>query len=159
MIPKIIPWDECNQLPVSYGNTAINDDLIGHLEWLNKEEAACKKVYRKSINLNYELVVLLIDSGGEHLTTKNESLINSLYKEYLEKSAQHQANGTVGGKYKRDQRAEIIWKKNQDLNHKSKRQQAQIILNDWEERGDGEDKPSYKTIIRWLEKWDKSQTD
>ena len=159
MKPKIIPWDERSKLPASSGKGEINTDLIGHLELLKQELADCKKANRKSINLKNELTLLLMECGGQHLTPEDEALINSLYKEYLEASSEHQSNATDNLIAKRDERSEIIWENNQDLKHKSKRQQAQIILNAWKERGDGEDKPSYKTIIRWLGIWDKSQSD
>ena len=157
MIPKIIPWDECNKLPESSGKGEINTDLICHLDWLKKELAECKKVNRKSINLKNELTLLLMESGGQHLTPEDEALINSLYKEYLEASSEHQANATDNLIAKRDERSEIIGENNQDLKHKSKSRNAQIILDNWKKRGDGADKPCVRTIVRWLEKLDKSQ--
>ena len=63
MIPKIIPWDDCNKLPVSSGGGEINNDLIGHLKLLKQELVACNKANRKSINLKNELALILIESG------------------------------------------------------------------------------------------------
>lgn len=159
MIPKFIPWDDCSKLPKSSGKGEINTDLICHLDWLKKELAACNKVNRKSINLKNELTLLLMESGGQHLTPEDEALINSLYKEYREASSEHQANGTAGAKNKRDERSQIIGENNQALKYKSENQKALKIIDNWEERGDGEDKPCSRTIVRWLKKFDKSQSD
>jgi hypothetical protein len=154
MIPKIIPWDERSKLPASSGKGEINTDLICHLDWLKKELAKCKKANYKGIFMEDELVLLIMDSGGEHLTPEDEARVGSIYKKYCEASTQKQTNATQALKDKRNARARTIWTKNQDLVENSSLSmegKAQIILNQWHKRGDSEDKPNTtKTIINWF---------